>query len=70
MYRRAGVVTPIINSIGITVISYRIPPPYRTVTIAVPVDWQRRRQWAVVVVQRQGRPYVDSCVGRMNMHMG
>ena len=70
MYRRAGIITPIINSIGITVISYGMPPPYRTVTAAVPVNWHRRRQRPVVVVQWQGRPYVDSCVGRVNMHMG
>jgi hypothetical protein len=67
MYNRTGIITPIIGSIGITVISHGIPPPYRAVLIVVPVD---RRQRPVIVAQRQGRPYVDSCVGRMSVHMG
>ena len=69
MYDRAGIVTPIPSSIGITVISYGMFPPYRAVSIAVPLDQRRRRQRPVVVVDRQGRPDVDSCVGGTDIHV-
>ena len=74
MYNRAGIITPVIGSIRITVISQGMSPPYRAVTIgivviiaAVPADWRQR---PIVVTDRQGRPYIDSCMGRVNMHMG
>ena len=66
MYDWTGIITAIPGSIGITIISYGMSPPYRTVTVAVPVDRQR----PVVIVQRQGRSYINSCVGGTNIHMG
>jgi hypothetical protein len=74
MYNRTGIITPIPGSIGITVISHGISPPYRAVPIGIvaiiaviPTDWLQR---PVIVAQRQGRPHIDSCMGRMNMRMG
>ena len=69
VYDRACIVTPIPGSIRITVISHGMPPPYRAVSIAVPADRRRRRQ-RPVVVDRQGRPDIDSCVGGTDIHMG
>ena len=70
MYYRAGIITPIPGSIGIPVISYGMSPPYRAVTIAVAVERRRRRQRPVVVVRRQGRPDINSCVGGTDIHTG